>query len=158
MNPPADDIDRLMQVMERGFDPLYAEAWNRRQVEDALLSGPCHYFLLGKSGRPAVDGEDVAGFYLTRTILSEAELLLIAVDPEQRGRGLGTVLMRHLLEEASRADVTRLFLEMRRGNPAENLYRKFGFAPVGERPNYYRTTSGERIDAITFALDVSTND
>jgi [ribosomal protein S18]-alanine N-acetyltransferase len=43
---------------------------------------------------------------------------------------------------------------MRRGNPAASLYRSFGFEPIGERPNYYRTASGNRIDAITFSYAI----
>jgi len=43
---------------------------------------------------------------------------------------------------------------MRRGNPAESLYRSFGFYSIGERREYYRLQSGERIDAITFACDI----
>jgi ribosomal-protein-alanine N-acetyltransferase len=44
---------------------------------------------------------------------------------------------------------------MRDGNPAESLYRHHGFAPIGRRPKYYRTTDGERIDAITFSRDMN---
>ena len=35
MKPPADDLDRLMAVMNTAFDPTFGEAWTRRQVEDA---------------------------------------------------------------------------------------------------------------------------
>ncbi|MGE4305021.1 MAG: ribosomal-protein-alanine acetyltransferase, partial [Novosphingobium sp.] len=65
---------------------------------------------------------------------------------------------RHLLNELAKGakgrDVSRLLLEMRRGNPAESLYRSFGFYSIGERREYYRLQSGERIDAITFACDI----
>ena len=44
-----------------------------------------------------------------------------------------------------------MFLEMRDGNPAESLYRINGFTPIGRRPKYYRTSQGDRIDAITFS-------
>lgn len=154
MIAPADDIDRLMSVMERGFDPAYGEAWNRRQVEDALLTGHCRYFNLSPSGRKACNGEPAIGFYLSRQILEDIELLLLAVDPEHRRRGFGRILLEELKSESLKLGATRIFLEMRRGNPAEHLYRKFGFAPVGERPNYYRMSDGTRIDAITLAVDL----
>jgi ribosomal-protein-alanine N-acetyltransferase len=47
-----------------------------------------------------------------------------------------------------------LLLEMRRGNPAEALYRTLGFVAIGARPNYYRAADGTRIDAITFSLQL----
>jgi ribosomal-protein-alanine N-acetyltransferase len=43
---------------------------------------------------------------------------------------------------------------MRRGNPAERLYRTFGFTIIGERKDYYRTPQGTRIDAMTFAYEM----
>lgn len=143
MIAPADDIDRIMAVMEAAFDPAYGEAWTRRQVEDALLTGLCHY------GLAEVEGT-CAGFFLTRNAVDEEELLLLAVSPQFRRRGIGQLLIDRFKQEARQRRVTRLFLEMRRGNPAESLYIKNNFAAVGVRPNYYRTKQGERIDALTF--------
>jgi ribosomal-protein-alanine N-acetyltransferase len=61
-------------------------------------------------------------------------------------------MLRRTAEAAGGRGAKQLLLEMRRGNPAEALYRDFGFVPIGERRNYYRTPDGTRIDAITFAL------
>lgn len=149
-----DDMTRLMAVMTAAFEPTWGEAWTRRQVEDSLLTGYCDYFLVSPEGKPVASGEQAAGFTLSRSVAGETELLLLAVDPQFRRRGLGALLVENLLHCARAKGESRIFLEMRRGNPAERLYRKIGFQPVGERPNYYRTTSGERIDAVTFALSI----
>lgn len=149
-----DDVDRIMAVMAAAFDPALGEAWNRRQVEDALTLGNCHYGLVAAHGRPPVDGEPAAGFRLSRTGYEEEELLLIAVDPAHRRQGLGDVLLASLRAEARARGARRLLLEMRRGNPAESLYRRFGFYSIGERREYYRTPGGDRLDAITFALNI----
>ncbi len=146
-----DDLDRLMAVMQAGFDPAYGEAWNRRQVEDALLMGNCTYGLAAAHGGEPALGEAAAGFYLSRHGYEEAELLLIAVDPAQRGKGIGGNLLQRFAAEARTRGARQLLLEMRRGNPAEALYLRFGFRQIGERPNYYRTPDGTRLDAITFA-------
>ncbi|MCB2064088.1 MAG: GNAT family N-acetyltransferase [Novosphingobium sp.] len=143
-----------MAVMTAAFEPTWGEAWTRRQVEDSLLTGYCDYFLVSPEGKPVASGEQAAGFTLSRSVAGETELLLLAVDPQFRRRGLGALLVENLLHCARAKGESRIFLEMRRGNPAERLYRKIGFQPVGERPNYYRTTSGERIDAVTFALSI----
>lgn len=155
MIAPADDLDRLMQVMDAAFDPHYGEAWTRRQVEDALLSGACRYVLVDERGEPPGEGAPAAGFSMLRTCLDEEELLLFAVDPRFRSRGLGSRMLRKIFRDAAINGMRRILLEMRRGNPAEHLYRSFGFEPIGQRPNYYRLLNGERIDAITFACDVS---
>lgn len=143
MTVPTDDLDRIMAVMEAAFDPAFGEAWNRRQVEDALLMGQSRYGL-------AMAGEHCAGFYLSRSGVDEEELLLLAVDPHFRRQGIGRRLLDDFARSARSRGSGRLLLEMRRNNPAEHLYRNFGFVPIGERPNYYRSSNGHRIDAITF--------
>jgi ribosomal-protein-alanine N-acetyltransferase len=106
-----------------------------------------------RAGRPSPrEGEEAAGFAVTRQILDEAELLLFAISPQYRRRGLGGILLKNLLEESEGKGVASMMLEMRAGNPAEFLYRNHGFLPIG-RPNYYRSTDGTRLDAITFRRD-----
>lgn len=149
-----DDLDRIMAVMTAAFDPMYGEAWNRRQVEDALSFGNCHYMLVDAQGVAPAEGEPAAGFFLSRTGFEEEELLLLAVTPADRGRGLGRTLLEGLRTDAASRGAHRLLLEMRRGNPAESLYTNFGFYSIGERREYYRTPGGQRLDAITFACNI----
>lgn len=146
-----DDLDRIMAVMVAAFPPEYREAWSRRQVEDALLLGNCHYLLAGSTGDAPAPGGETAGFALTRSAFGEEELLLFAVSPAFRRRGIGDRLLARFADAARSRGNLRLLLEMRRGNAAESLYRRHGFEPVGVRSQYYRTLSGERVDAITFA-------
>jgi len=158
MTPCPHLLDRIMAVMEAAFDPAYGEAWNRRQVADALAMPSTHALVVDAAGRLIPEGPGPAaapaGFVLTRHVLDEEELLLIAVTPGARQRGVGAALIEHLFTVARSRGTARVFLEMRRGNPAIHLYRKFGFEPIGERRNYYRMANGERIDAITFARSI----
>jgi len=148
----SDDLDRIMAVMEAAFDPAFGEAWNRRQVGDALVLPNTHYLLVAADGGPPPDGEPAAGFVLSRGAADEEELLLIAVDPAHRRRGIGTALLSSFIDQARDRGAERLFLEMRDGNSAEALYLRHGFARVGRRRAYYRRGSGLPVDAITFAL------
>ncbi|MEP7221727.1 MAG: GNAT family N-acetyltransferase [Novosphingobium sp.] len=149
-----DNVDRIMALMAAAFDPEYNEAWNRRQVEDALLIGNCHLLLVDTGGQDPGAESPAAGFSLSRFSYDEEELLLFAVAPEFRRCGVGRHMLHRFAHDAKTRGARRLLLEMRRGNPAENLYRDFGFAPIGVRPMYYRTRSGACIDAITFALNL----
>ncbi|MEN9717289.1 MAG: hypothetical protein RIQ99_167 [Pseudomonadota bacterium] len=153
--PARDDIDRIMAVMAVAFAPEYGEAWSRRQVEDAMLFGACHYGLVNDRGLPPQPQEPTAGFYLARNGYEEAELLLLGVAPEFRRRGLGKILLKRFAQVSNNLGANRLLLEMRRGNPAEILYRNFGFEQIGERPNYYRSADGNRLDALTFSRRAS---
>lgn len=147
-----DPVDAIMHVMPKAFDPAFGEAWNRRQVADALLLPNTHYLLAGASPDALLDKpEDVLGFAMSRQVLDEEELLLIAVIPEHRGMGIGKQLLADLFYTAVQRGSARVFLEMRDGNPAEQLYRKHGFEQIGRRPDYYRSGSQGPIDAVTFA-------
>ncbi|MEP3051157.1 MAG: GNAT family N-acetyltransferase [Erythrobacter sp.] len=152
-------IDQIMAVMNAAFDPAYGEAWNRRQITDALALPNTHAQLIGASGRLLDEKgnnpeELAAGFVLTRNAADEVELLLIGVIPEYRTQGLGQILIKQLIISAQEKGVARIFLEMRRGNPALHLYQKFGFSQIGERRDYYRLPNGEKLDAITFAKEI----
>ncbi|MEP2736008.1 MAG: GNAT family N-acetyltransferase [Erythrobacter sp.] len=150
-----DIVASIMEVMEAAFDPTWGEAWNARQVSDALVMPSTFAILISENGQivEAVQ-EKPAGFCISRHAPGEEELLLIGVKPEFRESGLGRKLILELVENARARDVTRLFLEMRANNPAEHLYRRLGFEPIGKRPKYYRLSNGQRMDAITFGLTV----
>jgi len=156
MTPCPYLVDRIMRVMEAAFDPAFGEAWNRRQVADALSMPNTHALVIDESGDEivsepgTVDPREPVGFVLTRHAADEEELLLIGVAPQHRGRGLAQTLIDRMFGSAQNRGVARVFLEMRDGNPAVHLYRKVGFEPIGQRPQYYRLSSGERVDAITF--------
>ena len=146
----SDELDQIMAIMERAFDPQWGEAWNRTQVADSLAFPHTHCTLIADDGScPAAD-KPAVGFTLVRAAPGEEELLLIAVDPEHRGRGLGRRLLEQFFEDARSRGAERVFLEMRSNNPAERLYRALGFEAIGTRPQYYLRANGNRLDATTF--------
>ncbi len=153
MSETDDDVDRIMEVMAGAFAPEYGEAWNRRQVADSLILGGTRYFLIDAEGTFETPSDHpAAGFALTRGLFDEEELLLFAIAPEHRRKGLGAALLTNVIANAQARGISRLFLEMRQNNPAGRLYAGFGFRTVGVRPGYYRTASGDRLDALSQEL------
>jgi ribosomal-protein-alanine N-acetyltransferase len=91
-----------------------------------------------------------AGFAMTRTVMDEAELLLLAVVPDSRRAGIATALLRAVEADGRDAGVRQFHLEVRAGNEAVKLYARAGFAKVGERRNYYRGADMQPHDAHTY--------
>jgi len=86
----------------------------------------------------ALSGAVVVGFGGVMYTGAEAHVTNVAVDPEQRRRGIGTGLMLVLMRACLDRGVQDATLEVRVTNAgAQELYRRFGFAPGGIRPNYY---------------------
>lgn len=142
-NGGLDDLDAVMAVMTSSFPPELGEAWTRSQCAGILP-------LAGVALRLAVDHSGhVVGFALDRAIADEAELLLIAVDPAARRTGVGEALIRDFVTRAEISGATRLHLEVRDGNPAEELYHRLGFETAGRRRQYYGGSDGQRADALT---------
>lgn len=136
------DLAAVMRVMEAAFDPAYGEAWSRAQLL-TLFALPSARVCL------AWDGAEPCGFSAARMAGPESELLLIAVDPEWRGRGVGKALMADWQGWASAEGAEEYFLEMRADNDAVHLYERSGFSECGRRKDYYRGGDGAIRDAIT---------
>ena len=139
----ARDIAAVEALVDAAFDPRYGEAWTRSQCLGVLAMPGVRLTL-------ALVDEAPAGFALVRSVADEAELLLIAVAPSFRRRGVGTALIRAVIGEAEATGIADLHLEVRAGNEAVALYRAHGFAKVGERRAYYRGNTGQAFDAHTY--------
>jgi ribosomal-protein-alanine N-acetyltransferase len=101
-------------------------------------------------------GRRTIGFAVSRIGADEAEILSIAIDASQRGRGLSRdLLLTHLGHLAGRG-VRRIFLEVEENNaPARRLYERCGFAVVGRRERYYQQPNGEQLNALLMRRDLS---
>ena len=101
------------------------------------------------------DGK-VIGFAVSRMAADEAEILSIAIDADERGRGLSrNLLLTHLGHLAGRG-VRSIFLEVEENNqPARRLYEWAGFGVVGRRERYYQQAGGEQLNALLMRRDLS---
>lgn len=87
----------------------------------------------------AVEGETLAGYVGSQSVMGEADMMNLAVQPEYRRQGIGENLVSALITALAQQCVSSLTLEVRVSNtPAISLYEKLGFVQVGRRPNYYK--------------------
>ena len=144
------DLAAVMRVMDAAFEPAYGEAWTGAQLL-TLFALPSARVCL------AWDGDHACGFSAARIAGPESELLLLAVDPQFRGRGIGRLLIDDWRAWAGEQGAEDYFLEMRADNGAIHLYERTGFTECGRRPAYYRGHDGKLRDAITMRQSAGTS-
>ena len=110
----------------------FSDPWSENSVASELNNKLALWLV-------AVEGEQVAGYIGSQTVLDETDMMNVAVHPDYRRRGIAETLILSLVEELKKLDSRCLTLEVRASNdPAISLYKKLGFGEIGRRKNYYR--------------------
>ena len=110
----------------------FSAPWSENSISSELTN-PLSYWLV------ALDGNKVAGYVGSQTVLDESDMMNIAVDPQYRRQGIARALVEELVKCLARKESRCLTLEVRASNAgAIALYGKLGFVQVGLRKNYYR--------------------
>lgn len=110
----------------------FSDPWSEKSVASEL-DNPLSIWLV------AVEGERLAGYVGSQTVLDETDMMNIAVHPDYRRRGVAEQLVEQLVEALKQRGSRCLTLEVRASNePARKLYEKLGFQQIGLRKNYYR--------------------
>ena len=96
-------------------------------------------------------GETLVGYAGMWVMVDEAHITTFAIHPAWRRRRIGERLLLALLDLARDRRAREATLEVRLSNlPARRLYEKYGFRPVGLRPNYY---SDDHEDALIMTTE-----
>ena len=122
------DIEQIAELEKLCFaDPWSVSAFSYE------LNNPLSLWLV------AVDGDTVAGYVGSQTVMGESDMMNVAVAPEYRRQGIAEQLIIDLIRQLNDRNSKSLALEVRQSNlPAISLYEKLGFVQVGCRPRYYR--------------------
>jgi [ribosomal protein S18]-alanine N-acetyltransferase len=109
-----------------------AAQWPERAYQECLSSLEVFALVSEREGQ-------ILGFLIGRQIGDESEILNLAVQRGERGKGEGGALLFAAFKELATRQVTRLFLEVRESNvTGVRFYEKHGFTKLGRRPGYYR--------------------
>lgn len=134
------DLDRVMEIELEA----YPHPWTRGIFADCLRVGyPCWGLQVDAS---------LVGYCILTHAANEAHLLNLCVAPSWQRRGLGGILLEHVVRLALAHRCESIFLEVRPSNrDAIRLYQRSGFTVIGKRPGYYSNGDG-REDAIVMRL------
>jgi ribosomal-protein-alanine N-acetyltransferase len=108
----------------------------------------------GRLYRAAWDGEVLAGYIGFMMVDDEAHITTIGAAPTHQRQGVASTLLIDGIRTLVPTGVKHLSLEVAAGNePAQALYRRFGFAPVGVRRNYYPVTGEDALVMWVYDID-----
>ena len=137
---------------DRGF--RYQLFCDSRQPEFALLPPPVYQQVMahqfhaqnvgyrGQFPQARFDIIELAGERIGRIVVDRSGTMMHIVDqaivPTLRGRGIGTAVMRALMNEAQAAGLPVRLEVASENDPSFRLYQRLGFVPIETYPFYMR--------------------
>lgn len=129
------DLLQVHQIEQK----VQTHPWSMNQFQQSLDSDSCTVVEIN---------QQIIGFCIFQTVLDEANLLLIAIDPEHQGQGHATTLLEQSIQLLKNQPI-QIFLEVRESNQnAIALYEKLDFHQIDLRRNYYPTHGSNREHAV----------
>lgn len=123
------DLDAILAIEEASFHNPTTREWYESELQRPDV---CFVYVIRTDETP------VAGFCAYWKVVDQIHINNLAIHPSFRGRGLGTQLLKAVLEEAESMGAPHATLEVRRSNTAaRRLYERAGFTVAGVRTSYY---------------------
>jgi ribosomal-protein-alanine N-acetyltransferase len=136
-----DDIADVQRIEQASFTSPWPPQAYRSELESNRLAS----YLVARIG------DRVVGYAGVWMMVDEAHITTFAVHPGWRRRRVGERLLLAVLDLATDRRAREATLEVRLSNlAARRLYEKYGFGPVGLRPNYY---SDDHEDALIMTTE-----
>lgn len=122
-----EDVEKVADIEARNF----SMPWSKNSFADAVQNENALYVV-------AADNDKVLGYAGAWCVFGEAEITNVCVDVNARRCGVGTRLMKYLIEMGRQRECDVYFLEVRESNDkAIALYERLGFKKIGTRKNFY---------------------
>lgn len=133
------DCSKMMEIEKCSF----SDPWSQGMFEGAILNDRYMFLCL-------YDGDKMLGYVGILCVEPECDVVNVAVLPELRRLGYGSLLLRSVIDEGKKRGVDTFHLEVRASNiSAIKLYESFGFENDGIRRAYYQNP---REDALLMTL------
>lgn len=122
-----EDFENIQDIFTTDFDSF----WNPSILKQELLCDNSHFIV-------AKNEDEIIGFAGFKVLLEDADLMNIVVKKSYRNKGVGSLLLKNLMDLFFSFSLVSLYLEVNENNlPAIHLYQKFGFKKIDVRKNYY---------------------
>ena len=122
-----EDVPFISKLEEETF----SMPWSADSFLEMISKEDARYYVA------QMDGRLLGGCGLLM-IAGEGNITNVVIAPEARNQGIGTEMLKHLMEEGNREGITAYTLEVRVSNAAAiHVYEKLGFVSEGIRPGFY---------------------
>ena len=134
-------------AVHRLEEAIFSMPWSEKDfVYEMTENKVARYLVIEEAG-------EIIAFAGAHIILDQAHVTNIAVRQDCRGRGLGRMITRELMQYASNLGAEYLTLEVRQSNArALQVYERYGFVRVGLRKDYYPADRQQREHAVVMSL------
>jgi ribosomal-protein-alanine N-acetyltransferase len=121
------DLNEVMEIEKTSFKLPWKKAFFLYD-----MNRPHAFCLVAK------ENSRLVGYLIAWKIEEQLHLANIAAHPDERRKGIGSQLLKTILEIGKEVNCNNIFLEVRESNiPAQNFYRKFGFVHTITQKQYY---------------------
>ena len=121
------DLEQISHILSTEFDDFWNENLLKSEIEN-----PNSKCIMAKSN------DEIVGFACIWKAVDDIHVTNIVVKKIYRNQGIGSLLLKELIEISNKENVVSITLEVNASNlPAQNLYEKYGFKVLGRRKKYY---------------------
>ncbi|CAF2541419.1 unnamed protein product [Rotaria sp. Silwood2] len=125
------DIDTIVKLEQITWPD---ESWSSEVFFDYLHNPFWDCWILACS----INDNSILGYGLQYIDNHVSHIANLCIDPCQRGRGLGGILLQYMIDYSRRLGASIIELEVNTSNiQAYNLYYKHGFVKIGFLERYY---------------------
>lgn len=130
------DVPELLSIEVAQFP----EPWTRSMLLDEITNVEARRYTV------AIEDKKIVGYLGVMYVIEELHVNTIGTLPGHEGQGIATSLMEEAWGVAKERGIQRATLEVAVSNTrAQELYFRFGFAPVGVRKSYYERTNEDAL-------------
>ncbi len=138
------DLRHVLRIESR----VFPEPWSVAVFNSELA------LRKGRLYRAAWDGDEMAGYIGFMMLDDEAHMTTLATAPAFQRSGVATTMIVDGIRTLLAGGIKHISLEVAANNdPAQALYRRFGFAPVAVRKNYYPVTGQDALVMWVYDID-----
>ncbi len=130
-----NDVELVYELSSRCFSVPWAKSSLCKELDNNLA----YYCVLEYEG-------DIVGYAGMWLVAGEGEIINIAVDKQYRGKGMGGLILDHLIQIGRQNALLMIHLEVRAGNKAaQSLYTGCGFKQISIRKGYYQKPTEDAV-------------